>query len=323
MKYKILALALLASACSVQNDRVHSTPPNFNNVGPLGVEYGKMQLTSVSVFLWPEMPSATEAVKLYSDVATNAAKSDQLELQRQKTQSQLDVLNSNGFDYAPCFKNFEQSCSNTPPAGPPSCDDVQLNSETVQNWVYLRIEDVPTDEMKKLYSACRDFTDTKVNLKTSLDKLMSSGLELTAKILYRIDPAYQKTGIQTNYKSFKNPVGSSIILSQEASVDRVEIRFDGFGEAKNYQSNVEGITTYDGNPLKAGQIYDVVYNHENRSLNFKVPEILNGVPTGGVYAFILERNNFGGNPRFSGDLIYTKGALKQNGSAKMDGQFVP
>ena len=66
----------------------------------------------------------------------------------------------------------------------------------------------------------------------------------------------------------------------------------------------------------------MVYNRENRSLNFKVPEVLNGEATGGVYSFILERNNFAGNPRFAGDLIYTKGSVKINGSAKMDGQFV-
>ena len=321
MKYQIMALAVLASSCSIQADKAASNPPNFNNVQNLGTEYGKISLTGVSVFLWPDMPSAAESVKLYSEVAANAAQSDQLELQRQKTQAQLDTLNSNGFDYAPCFKNFEQSCSANPPAGMSSCDDVQLNSDTVQNWVYTSVDQAPNEEMKKLYSACKDYTDSKLSLKASLDKLMSSGLELTAKILYRIDPAYQKTGIQTNYKSFKNPNGSSIILTQGSEGDKVELRFDGFLDAKNYQSNVAGATTYDGAKFGDGQIFDVSYGHDNRSLKFKVPEILNGVPTGGVYAFVLERNNFAGNPRFSGDLIYTKGSIKQNGSAKFDGQF--
>ncbi len=323
MKYKIVSLAILASACSVQNDRIVSTPPDFTNVQSLGAEYGKISLTSVSIFLWPETKSSAEAVKLFSEVATNAAKSDQLELQRQKTQGQLDALNANGFDYAPCFKNFEQACSSAPPSGMASCDDVQLNSDTVQNWVYSSVEQAPTEELKKSYTACRDFTDSKVSLKASLDKLMSSGLELTAKILYRIDPEYQKTGIQTNYKSFKNPNGSSIILTQDSGGDKVELRLDGFGDAKNYQSNVEGATTYDGAAFKDGQIFDVSYSHKSRALKFKVPEILNGKATGGVYAFVLERNNFGSNPRFSGDLIYTNGSTKQNGSAKMDGQFAP
>ncbi len=323
MKYKILIFAFVASACSVQPDKVTSTPPNFNNVQNLGIEYGRIELTSVSIFLWPNMPSAKEAISLYSEVAMSAAQSDQLELQRQKTQTQLNTLNSSGFDYAPCFKNFEQACSVTPPPGLPSCDDVQLNSDTVQNWLYLNVDQVATEELKKQYSACRDFTNNKLEIKNSLEKLTSSGLELTVKILYRIDPEYQKTGIQTNYKSFKNPNGSSIILTQgDGKIDKVEIRFDGFGDAKNYQSNVVGATTYDGVGFIGGQLFDVVYNRENRSLNFKVPEVLNGEATGGVYSFILERNNFAGNPRFAGDLIYTKGSVKINGSAKMDGQFV-
>ncbi len=321
MKYKLLSLAILASACSVRNDRVNSVPPNFVNVQNLGVEYGKIALTSVAIFLWAEMPSSAEAVLLYKDVAQNAAKSDQLELQRQKTQSQLDALNANGFDYSPCFKNFEQACSASPPSGMPSCDDIQLNNDSVQNWVFANVDLVPTVELKKLYSACRDFTDTKLGLKNSLEKLMASGLELTAKILYRIDPEYQKTGIQTNYKSFKNPNGSSIVISQSPTGDQVELRLDGFSDAKNYQTNIDGTTTFDGAEFKDGQIFDAIYNHESKALKFKVPEVLNGKATGGVYAFVLERNNFSGNPRFSGDVVYTNGSVKQTGSAKFDGQF--
>ena len=317
---KILFLALLVLAgCSVQQDRVTSNPPHFNNEQKLGVEYGKITLTSVSIFLWPGMPSDAQAVALYSEVAANAAASDQLELQRQKTQAQLDALNSSGFDYSACFKNFEQSCSATPPSGAPSCDDVQLNNDTVQSWLYATVDQVPTDDLKKLFVACRDFTIQKVDLKTKLDKLTSVGLDLTAKILYRIDPAYQKTGIQTNYKSFKSPTTSSITLTPGS--DAVDIRLDGFGDDKNFQSNTDGVSTCDSAAMAAAKIFDVAYSHDARSLNFKVPEVVGCKVTGGVYAFTLERNDFEGNPRFSGDLIYTKNGVSQNGSAKMDGIF--
>ncbi len=317
---KIFFLAfLLVAGCSVQQDRVTSNPPNFNNEQKLSAEYGKITLTSVSIFLWPDMPTDAQAIALYSEVAANAAASDQLELQHQKTQAQLDALNSSGFDYSACFKSFEQSCSATPPAGTPSCDDVQLNNDTVQNWLYSTVDQVPTDDLRKLFVACRDFTTQKTNLKTKLDKLTASGVDLTAKILYRIDPAYQKTGIQTNYKSFKSPTTSSITLT--TGTDAVDIRLDGFGEDKNFQSNIDGVSTCDSAVMAGAKLFDVAYNHEARSLNFKIPEVVNCNLTGGVYAFTLERNDFEGSPRFSGDLIYTKNGISQNGSAKMDGTF--
>lgn len=302
---KILVLSFLVlTGCSVQQDRVSSTPPNYNNVQALSVEYGKISLTSVSIFLWPDMPTDAEAVKLYSEVASNAAKFDQLELQRQKTQAQLDALNLNGFDYSACFKNFEQSCSVNPPTGAQSCDDVQLNNDTVQVWLYTSIDQVPTDDLKKLFTACRNFSDQKVNLKTTLDKLASSGLDLTTKIFYRIDPTYQKTGIQTNYKIFKSPTTSSITITPRT--EDVDIRFDGFGEDTNFQSNIAGVSTCNSNPMIEAAIYNVKYDHDARSLVFKIPEVVGCKPTGGFYSFTLERNDFAGRPRFSGDLTYTK-----------------
>ncbi len=327
MKFKFLALVFLLAACSVQQDRVTSQPPNFNTAASLGTEYGKMSVEGFSAFIWPAKATDAESVALYKEVAENAAASDALELRRQALSAQLDAQAAS-MDYAPCFKNFERACVDvSTPDKQAACDSVTLDNDLVQNWLYNSVSEIPADqpnaeEMKKLFVACKSFTDTKLSIKAELSDITARANDLTAKILYAIDPDYKATGIQTNYKSLKNPATSSLTIIQSSSGDQAIVSLDGFVDDDNYQTSLDGKTTYKGQPQPQAKIFDVEYSHKNRTLNFKVPEFKNGVATGGVYSFILERNNFGQNPRFSGDLNYTDADGKlHHGSAKIDAKF--
>ncbi len=331
MKFRFLVFLLLLGACSAQQDRVPSHPPEFNSATSLGAEYGEMVITDFSAFVWPDKSTHEEAVALYDSVARNAAEADKLELRRQALEEKLGSL-----DYALCFKNFEQACADvSTPDKQSACDEVSLNHDTVQTWIYKSADEIPADKtgadgLKTLFVTCKSFPDLKASVIAEEDQMIQENNVLTRKILFAIDPDYEKTGIQTNYKSFKKSHNSSLKISQGTAGDVAEIRLDGFIDPSIFQTNFASVfTKHDdatGNDplvaLPAANITGVEYSHKNRTLNFVVPEFKNGALTGGMYSFLLERNNFGKNPRFSGELLYTDASgVSHHGSAKIDAKF--
>jgi hypothetical protein len=333
MKFRFLVFLFLFGACSAQQDRVTNHPPEFNSATSLETEYGRMVITDFSAFVWPDKATHEEAVALYDNVALYAAAADKLELRRQALEEELGSL-----DYSLCFKNFEQACVDvSTPEKQSACDDVTLNKDTVQTWIYKSADDIPaglpgSEGLKKLFATCKSFPALKASISAEKDELITKNQEITTQILYAIDPDYEKTRIQTNYKSFKKSENSIIKISQGTNGDIAEIRLDGFIDSNIFQTNIAQKTVFTKHddasgkdmsvPFSQADIHNVDYSHKNRTLNFVVPEFKDGALTGGTYLFFLERNNFGKNPRFSGELIYTDAkGVSHHGSAKIDGKF--
>lgn len=318
MKFKLIFLSILLSACSVKQERVPNNPPNLNNALSLGTEYGKMKITNFSVFLWPKTKTDQELVNTVKNVSQASAEYDRLELLRQSDQSKFDSM-----DYAPCFVKFEILCQDlNTPEKEQACDEAKLNDE-VQNWKYTKVEDVP-DDLKDQFNFCRNFSTIKANFQNKIEEEQKLANIQVESIFYLIDPDYAVTRQQVNYKKINKSENSKIILqASQSGKDYIEVRLDGFIDPKMFQSSVDGATTYDiSQQMPQAKIYDLSYEHSRHLLKFKVPEVIQGSLTGAYYQFILERNNFGLNPRWGGEIKYydTKGVMHP-GNAKLDGVF--
>jgi hypothetical protein len=289
--YFVLLFALPLMSCSVRHNAVENNPPVFSDrmVQLSNSEFGRFQPKTFSAFLWPEALKDQALENAMAQVLLISASIDQIQLSYVEKQKKIDAVKG-------CVAKYADT------------EEDELGNSSVKAW-----HAAATPEETAALKECQDLYAGKEKLEADIQKdqsenipKMQDDLDQIAKI---VDPV---PGQVKNYVSVDAPNSKVQILNRDGAI-QVMVQIAGFPEAKNLQSTVLA-----QNSVVGGQIYDATYNPQRKELKFKMPQIIGGQLTGGLYEFTYSRWDFAGNPRFTGDVKLTLDGQERYGSSQID-----
>ncbi len=297
MKKIICALGVVVSiGCSVKNKTVpHQPPAHQDRFEKSQQETGLYKPSMFTVFLWPEGLSRAELAVVVEKANRAADAIDKLARAYKPMMAEKLNLES---DFS--AKNCMQY----------SADDDIL--DYIENWK------VAANEQQALeIESCKKNQDRRIVLQGAMEQNANIDRPEKMKALFSVLDVGYPEKIENN-KVIDAKGCSFDIMAGVGSTSAVKATLKGFVDTKNYQTSVG---TEEKSNVLGSEILGAQFNSENKMLKFSVPEVIDGVLTGGIYEFALERVDLDIGIRFAGDVIYTKNGVSRKGMAKMDGEF--